>query len=86
MKVIIPSPLRSYTDEKPAIDAHGNTLDALLRDMDTRYPGIRFRAIDEQDGVRPHIKIFVNRQQVRDLAFPLAENDEVILVAALSGG
>ncbi len=86
MKVMIPSPLRTYTSEKPVIDASGITLSALLKDMDARHPGIRFRVIDEQDAVRQHIKIFVNRVQVRELDFPLTKNDEVILIAALSGG
>ena len=42
--------------------------------------------IDEQDRIRRHIRIFVNGEQVRDLAQPLAATDEVIIVQALSGG
>lgn len=86
MKVIIPSPLHSYTGEKRSIEAAGATLAALLHDMDGQYPGIRFRIIDEQGNIRRHIKIFVNRQQVRSLDIALNANDEIVLVAALSGG
>jgi sulfur-carrier protein len=86
MKVVIPSPLHSYTNEKRSIEATGATLDALLHDMDGQYPGIRFRVIDEQQNIRRHIKIFVNRHQVRRLDVTLSANDEIILVAALSGG
>jgi sulfur-carrier protein len=69
MKVIIPSPLHSYTDEKRSIEAAGATLAALLLDMDAQYPGMRFRIIDEQGNIRRHIKIFVNRNQVRSLNY-----------------
>jgi sulfur-carrier protein len=86
MKVLLPSPLYSYTNEKRSIDASGLTLADLLSDMDTQYPGIRFRVIDEQNNIRRHIKIFVNKHQVRKLDIKLNANDEIILIAALSGG
>jgi molybdopterin converting factor small subunit len=85
MKVLIPSALRSYTQSSRA-EARGATLAELLTDLDRRYEGIRFRMVDEQDHIRRHIRIFVNGRQVRDLAQPLAENDEVVIVQALSGG
>jgi molybdopterin synthase sulfur carrier subunit len=86
MKVLLPSPLASYTANRREVEAAGATLDELLRDLDRRYPGIRFRMIDEQDAIRPHIKIFVNRVQAPALAARLAPADEVLVVAALSGG
>ena len=85
MKVLIPSALRSYTERSKA-EANGATLAAVLADLDRAYPGIRFRMIDEQDRVRPHIRIFVNGTQVRELSQPLRATDEVVIVQALSGG
>ncbi|HXV09449.1 MAG TPA: MoaD/ThiS family protein [Burkholderiales bacterium] len=85
MKVLIPSALRSYTEAGEA-EASGATLAALLVDLEQQYPGIRFRMIDEQDRIRRHIRVFVNGEQVRDLARPLNGTDEVIIVQALSGG
>ena len=85
MKVLIPGALRSYTESGRA-EASGATLAAVLADLDRRYPGIRFRMIDEQDRIRRHIRVFVNGDQVRDLSQPLAETDEVVIVQALSGG
>jgi molybdopterin synthase sulfur carrier subunit len=58
----------------------------LLGDVDRHFPGFRFRIITEQDEVREHIKLFVNQEQVRDLAAPLQPADEVDIVCALSGG
>ena len=63
MKVRIPTPLQSYT-EAPEVEADGATVEELLADLDRRFPGIRHRMIDEQDGIRPHMRIFVNRERV----------------------
>jgi molybdopterin synthase sulfur carrier subunit len=86
MKVLLPTPLADYTAHRREVEAEGRTLAELLADLDRRYPGIRFRMIDEQDAIRPHIKIFVNREQERALDRGLAPGDEVLIVAALSGG
>lgn len=86
MKVLLPSPLASYTGHRREVEAEGTTLAEILADLDRRYPGIRFRIVDEQDGIRPHIKVFVNRGQAGSVSTPLRPGDEVLLVAALSGG
>ena len=86
MKVLLPTPLADYTAHRREVEAEGATLAELLRDLDRRYAGICFRMIDEQDAIRRHIRIFVNRELVRDLDVALAPGDEVLVVAALSGG
>jgi molybdopterin converting factor small subunit len=65
MKVIIPTPLRSYTGRRE-VEASGPTLAAVLADLDRQYPGIRFRVVDEQDRMRPHVRFFVDREAVLD--------------------
>jgi molybdopterin converting factor small subunit len=86
MRVHIPSPLYSYTAGVSHVDAVGATLDQLLVSLDQRYPGLRFRIIDEQRHVRRHMRIFVNGEETEDLSRPLDERDAVNIVAALSGG
>lgn len=85
MKVLMPSALYSYT-QRAEVEANGATLAALLTDLDRQYPGIRFRIIDEQERIRPHIRFFVNDEQLHDLSQPLGSANEVIIVQALSGG
>lgn len=85
MKVFIPQPLISYTNERE-VEAEGASLDELLRDLDRRFPGIRFRVIDEQERMRRHVRFFVNRTQVARLDVPLQPDDEVHIFQALSGG
>ena len=86
MRVFIPDPLRSYTEERSDVEAEGATLAEVLYDLDRRYPGIRFRMIDEQDVIRRHMRIFVNGEQVGTLDIALANSDEVLIFQALSGG
>ncbi len=85
MRVLIPGALRSYTRESH-VQAAGDTLDALFADLDRRYPGLRFRVVDEQSRLRPNMRIFVNGIGVRDLDHGLGPDDAVALVLALSGG
>ncbi len=85
MKVLIPTPLRSYTRARE-VEADGDSLAVILSELDRRYPGFRFRMVDEQDRVRPHIRVFVNGEQVFDLKRPLRGSDAIQIVQALSGG
>lgn len=85
MRVGIPTPLISYTRTRE-VEADGATLGELLHDLDRRYPGLRFRVVDEQDRLRPHMRFFVGGEQVFSLEHPLAPHDRVQLVQALSGG
>lgn len=86
MNVRIPDPLRSYTNQQKAVEAAGATVDAVLLDLDARYPGIRFRMVDEQGRLRKHMKVFVNEESVRDLDTRLQPGDELTIMQALSGG
>lgn len=86
MRVGIPDPLLSYTAQQRQVEAEGATVAELLADLDRRYPGIRFRIVDEQDSLRPHMRVFVNRVKVRALDRALSPTDEVHILQALSGG
>ena len=85
MKVLVPSALRSYTGASQ-VQAAGDTLLALFADLDQRYPGLRFRVVDEQQRLRPNMRVFVNGLSVRDLRHALQPDDFVAIVMALSGG
>lgn len=82
----IPSPLRSYTGQKSEVEAEGSTVGDVLRALDQRFPGLRFRIITEQDTIREHIRIFVNDEQARDLSAVLRPEDQIHIICALSGG
>ncbi|KAB2928399.1 MAG: MoaD/ThiS family protein [Dechloromonas sp.] len=85
MRVLIPSALQSYTGAA-WVSAEGASLDALLRDLDRQFPGIRFRMVDERRRIRRHIRFFLNGEMLFDPDHPLPAGGELHIVQALSGG
>jgi sulfur-carrier protein len=85
VKVSIPSALQSYTGSQ-MVDVPCASVAEMFAILDARFPGIRFRVIDEQDRFRRHVRCFVNGSQVYNLDTPLSHDDEVIILQALSGG
>ncbi len=93
MHVRVPTLLQSYTraaDVQVAVPVLAPelppTLGGVMAALDGAYPGIRFRMIDEQDAIRRHIRVWVNKDEARTLDVPLKATDEVIIFQALSGG
>ncbi len=84
--VRIASPLRSYTSGASKVTAEGATLREVLDHLDRCYPGIRFRMVDEQDRIRPHMRLFVNNSEVGGLSHAVRMGDTVHVICALSGG
>ena len=86
VQVLIPSQLQSYTGGTSRVEVEGASVAAALDDLDRRFPGIRFRVIDEQGRIRPHMRLFVGQDRAFDISGPLREGDEVLIFGALSGG
>jgi hypothetical protein len=94
LRVLVPGLLRSYTAgaERVAVEvasargAAPPTLGDALAALDREFPGLRFRIVDEQGRIRPHIKLFVDGAQARELAAPLPAAATLMIVGALSGG
>ena len=94
VRVLVPGMLWSYTAGAKHVDlaiaSHSQQPEPVLADvlaeLDSRFPGLRFRIIDERGKIRPHIKIFVDGELARDLAVSLPPSSEVMIVGALSGG
>lgn len=92
--VLIPGLLRSYTAGAERVDlvvaSNSKQSTPILADalaaLDARFPGFRFRIIDEQGNIRAHIKLFVSGELARDLTVTLPRAAEVMIVGALSGG
>lgn len=84
--VRIASPLRSYTGGAASVEASGETVREVLADLERRFPGMRFRMIDEQERIRPHVRLFVNARSASSLAERIDHGDALHLICALSGG
>lgn len=87
--VRIPTPLRKLTQEQDVVAGTGETLTALISDLDTSYPGLQTRLVDEEGEIRRFVNVFVNGEDVRflsGLGTTIAEGDEVSIVPAVAGG
>ena len=94
VRIRVPSPLRSYTGGAAELEVAvpvlapelPPTLSSVLAEVERRHRGLRFRIVDEQGRVRRHIKLFVGRDLASDLSALVPAGQDVMIVAALSGG
>ena len=86
MRVLIASPLYSYTAGRGEVEGAGATVAEVLADLDRRFPGIRFRVVDEQDRIRPHMRIYIGTEAAEGLDQPIRPGQEVHILQSLSGG
>ena len=87
--VIIPSIMRNITGGADAVAADGTTIDAVLNDLEAKFPGIRSRICDDSGRVRPFINIYANGEDIRflqNLSTPVKDSDEINIVPAIAGG
>lgn len=89
INVLIPTPLRKFTNEQETVTAAPGTIATLIADLDRQYPGIAARLTDEQGELRRFINVYVNEEDIRFLDgknTPLKEGDAVSIVPAIAGG
>lgn len=86
MKVHVGSVLYEYTGGRAEVEATGTTVAAVLDDLERRFPGLRFRVIDEQGRIRPHMRVFADGVLVSDLRARIGDRNELHVLGALSGG
>jgi sulfur-carrier protein len=87
--VRIPTPLRALTKGTPEVQATGDTVAAVLEDLERQFPGMRDRLVDEGGELRRFINVYVNQEDIRflqDRKTVLKEGDEVSIVPAIAGG
>jgi sulfur-carrier protein len=88
IEVRIPTILRSYTAGEKAVTAEGDSLSALIDNLESNHAGIKERLI--QDGeLRRFINVYVNDEDVRfigGLEATLSDGDQVVVLPAVAGG
>ena len=85
----IPTILRTYTGGAKSVEAKGDTLDALISDLDARHPGLRGRLITDDGGLHRFVNVYVNDEDVRftgSLETALKDGDSVTILPAVAGG
>lgn len=87
--VLIPTPLRKFTQDRETIATEPGTIGTLIADIDRQYPGIAARLTDEAGELRRFVNIYVNEEDIRFLEgkdTPIKEGDSVSIVPAIAGG
>jgi molybdopterin synthase sulfur carrier subunit len=87
--VRIPTPLRAVTKGTADVQAKGDTVEAVIGDLERQFPGLRERLVDEAGELRRFINIYVNQEDIRFLdnkATALKDGDEMAIVPAIAGG
>jgi sulfur-carrier protein len=88
IEVRIPTILRTFTAGEKSVQGSGDTLDALLADLDARHAGLRERLVDDS-GLRRFINVYLNDEDVRflgGLSAPVTDGDTVTVLPAVAGG
>lgn len=89
VSVRIPTILRTYTGGESEVSAEGDTLAAVLDDLDARYSGIKGRILDEAGALRRFVNVYVGNDDVRfleDLATPTPDGVQISVIPAVAGG
>lgn len=89
VSVLIPTPLRKYTNNEETVTAAPGTVSALIADLERQFPGIAARLTDEQGELRRFVNIYVNEEDIRFQSgkdTPVNDGDNVSIVPAIAGG
>jgi len=89
IEVKIPTILRTYTSGAKAVDGKGDTLSALIDDLDGKFPGLKGRLITDDGGLHRFVNVYVNDEDVRftgALDTALKDGDAVTILPAVAGG
>jgi len=89
VKVKIPTPLRNLTQDQDTVEAESGELSSVVETLETKFPGMRERLLDEGGEIRRFVNIYVNGEDVRflsGLTTDLQDGDEVSIVPAVAGG
>ena len=88
-KILIPTPLRPYTDKQDAVDASGATVGELLADLTRRHSGLKAHLYNEQGKLRSFVNVYVNDEDIRYLQkeqTPVKTGDTLSIVPSVAGG
>lgn len=89
VKVLIPTPLQKFTRDQATIECEAVSIDDLLTSLESQFPGIKERLVDDQGNLRRFINFYVNSEDIRFLEGQktvLQSGDEVSIVPAVAGG
>jgi len=88
-KILIPTPLRPYTDKQDTVDVSGATVGELLADLTKRHGGLKAHLYNDQGKLRSFVNIYVNDEDIRYLQHeqtPVNAGDTISIIPSVAGG
>lgn len=88
-KIRIPTPLRKLTNNEEVVEVKAGTVGEAINELQTRFPGIKERLLDDAGGIRRFVNVYVNEEDIRFLQnqqTSLKDGDEVSIIPAIAGG
>ncbi len=88
-KVRIPTPLRKLTNNEELVEVEAANIGDAIVELQSRYPGIKERLVDDNGEVRRFVNVYVNEEDIRFLdnqKTPLKDGDEISIIPAIAGG
>ena len=88
-KILIPTPLRQYTDKKDSVDLNGSTVGELLKALTSEHPDLRKHLFNDEGKLRSFVNVYVNDEDIRYLnkdATAVSEGDTLSIVPSIAGG
>ena len=88
-KVRIPTPLRKLTNDEEIVEVNAATVAEAITELQTRFPGIKERLLDETGAVRRFVNVYVNEEDIRFLQnqdTKIKSGDEISIIPAIAGG
>jgi adenylyltransferase/sulfurtransferase len=89
IRILIPTPLRSYVNSRDAVEIEGRTVGELLDNLTRKYGELRRHLYTEDGRLRSFVNVYVNDDDIRYLQkerTPVAENDTISIVPSVAGG
>ena len=86
--VSIPTILRTFTNNERSVQATGANLAEIIADIDSQFPGIGDRLLDDGK-LRRFVNVYINDEDVRfigSLDAPITDGDTVTVLPAVAGG
>ena len=88
-RILIPTPLRPFTDKKDAVEAEGKTIGELLADLTTKHSGLKAHLYNAEGKLRSFVNIYLNDEDIRYLQkeqTPIKAGDTVSIIPSVAGG
>jgi len=87
--VIIPTPLRKFTNNTAKLEVKAGNIDDTIRQLTTSFPDLKKHLLDEKGKVRSFVNIFIGNDDIRNLEQEktIVKEDTVIsIIPAIAGG